>query len=139
MRAAVFGGGNFVAVGDGVVVLTSAVGAAWTRRDVGTHLPLLAITSTGGVTWNQHPPATSTHLIDWTPLGPATETNPGPFEFTDALAPAYPTRFYQLRSPCAEDDRSLRVNSSAVHAAPLRFQPMHPGPAAADRRSVKPE
>lgn len=42
---------------------------------------------------------TSTNLTDWTPLGPASETAPGHFEFTDADAPGQPQRFYQLRSP----------------------------------------
>ena len=41
----------------------------------------------------------STNLIDWTPLGPATEATPGHFEFTDADAAGQPTRFYRLRSP----------------------------------------
>ena len=38
-------------------------------------------------------------LLAWTPLGPATETTAGHFEFTDADAANHPTRFYQLRSP----------------------------------------
>jgi hypothetical protein len=41
----------------------------------------------------------STNLIDWSGLGPATETAAGQFEFTDTAAPNHPTRFYQLRSP----------------------------------------
>ena len=41
----------------------------------------------------------STNLIDWTPLGPATETTPGQFQFTDAEAPGHSQRFYRLRSP----------------------------------------
>jgi hypothetical protein len=41
----------------------------------------------------------STDLTHWTPLGPATETSPGRFEFSDTAARGQPTRFYQLRSP----------------------------------------
>ena len=41
----------------------------------------------------------STNLIDWADLGPAVETSPGQFDFTDTAAPNHPTRFYQLRSP----------------------------------------
>jgi hypothetical protein len=41
----------------------------------------------------------STNLVDWGELGPATETSPGQFEFTDTAAPDYETRYYKLRSP----------------------------------------
>lgn len=41
----------------------------------------------------------SSNLIDWIGLGPASETSPGHFEFTDAAAPGHATRFYRLRSP----------------------------------------
>jgi hypothetical protein len=41
----------------------------------------------------------STNLTNWTLLGPATETTPGHFEFTDTDAPNHSQRFYQLRSP----------------------------------------
>ena len=36
----------------------------------------------------------STDLIDWFPLGPATETSPGRYEFTDTATSQH--RFYRL-------------------------------------------
>jgi hypothetical protein len=39
----------------------------------------------------------STNLIDWLPLGLASETVPGHFEFMDADARNHATRFYQLK------------------------------------------
>jgi hypothetical protein len=40
----------------------------------------------------------STNLLSWTTLGPATQTSPGFYQFTDVLATNYQRRFYQLRS-----------------------------------------
>jgi len=41
----------------------------------------------------------STNLTAWSPLGTATQTLPGYFQFTDTAATNSPSRFYQLRSP----------------------------------------
>ena len=41
----------------------------------------------------------STNLIDWDFVGPATETAPGQFEFTDERAPDHATCFYRVRLP----------------------------------------
>jgi uncharacterized delta-60 repeat protein len=38
-------------------------------------------------------------LMDWTPLGPATQISPGQFEFVDSDASDHPSRFYRIRSP----------------------------------------
>jgi hypothetical protein len=38
-------------------------------------------------------------LSNWTVLGPATETAPGQFQFTDFGARNFLWRFYQIRSP----------------------------------------
>ena len=39
------------------------------------------------------------YFANWTPLGQATETSPGQFEFTDAQATNHQSRFYRVSSP----------------------------------------
>lgn len=41
----------------------------------------------------------STNLVDWNPIGTATQSTPGWFQFADVTATNLPQRFYQLRSP----------------------------------------
>ncbi len=42
---------------------------------------------------------TSTNLIQWAPIGSATQVSPGVYQFIDNGATNRPQRFYQLRSP----------------------------------------
>jgi len=57
-----------------------------------------AIHFTGTSNMNYHVWA-SPDLINWMPLGLATQTQPGIYNFVDTAATNYPTRFYQLRVP----------------------------------------
>jgi hypothetical protein len=41
----------------------------------------------------------STNLVNWSPLGPATQISPGQYQFSDSAAGGFPRRFYQLRWP----------------------------------------
>jgi hypothetical protein len=41
----------------------------------------------------------SSNLTNWIPLGPATQTIPGQFQFIDSSASSVPFRFYLLKSP----------------------------------------
>ena len=41
----------------------------------------------------------TTNLLDWVAVGPATETAPGSFQFTDPQAVNNPHRFYRLLGP----------------------------------------
>jgi hypothetical protein len=41
----------------------------------------------------------STNLLNWLPVGVATQISSGLYQFTDTTATNYPRRFYQLRSP----------------------------------------
>jgi hypothetical protein len=47
----------------------------------------------------------STNLMDWQPIGVATERTPGMFEFTDPGAAGAPARFYRVRSLAPDDTR----------------------------------
>ena len=49
-----------------------------------------------GVSYAVH---ASTNLFNWEPVGAATETAPGRYQFTDLAATNLPRRFYQLRWP----------------------------------------
>jgi hypothetical protein len=54
-----------------------------------------SFTNTTALNYNVY---ASTNLFDWTSLGPATQTSPGIFQFTDTAAINFQRRFYQLRS-----------------------------------------
>jgi hypothetical protein len=41
----------------------------------------------------------STNMVNWTAIGPATQTSPGLFQYTDTNATNYERRYYQFRSP----------------------------------------
>ena len=39
----------------------------------------------------------SDDLVQWTDLGPGTDSGGGNFTYNDSIAPGHPTRFYRLR------------------------------------------
>jgi hypothetical protein len=56
----------------------------------------LAYTNNSGQTYTVH---AATDFSDWSPIGVATQSSAGLYQFTDNAATNYPQRFYQLRSP----------------------------------------
>jgi hypothetical protein len=57
-----------------------------------------ALSFTGGPYWSYRVWA-STNLVNWELLGPATETAPGVFRFSDSSATNWPLRFYKAGAP----------------------------------------
>ena len=69
--------------------------AAWNLGTPGAESFDLNFSGTSNATYSVW---AATNLVDWVRLGPAIESSPGQYEFTDAAATNWPQRFYRVSS-----------------------------------------